>query len=922
MIYGQSQNLDSLNQYYGWEENTHFIDQKVKFASITFIEVIKNNQSLFVSDSSGCYRIINLETGKLEYISYGNKPKVFAIYKDSVVYSVGENSNRFLSDTIFFYDLKSAQIVNSIRIFGGSFGPNHEITNNQYSFHKSNHLVTSGYVLKFGGYGAFWAIYASRIYSLDSLKFVLNPKILTGDAINFLWGKDSSLSSNIYFQNDGPNFNPKYYVCAKNKLVNYNFQFMNGFKLFDNTEKNLFVAYNNQIAIGSLEINGKYVINKIDDNIFQFALDNRNRVLFGDLLGSKLVIYNWKNFSNYFYKEFKDTIGKSRIISLPDNQSILLASSKGILRKINFKSIDSLKANFVTDKNHINIGEEIVFTNKSIGSIDSIKWYISDKFITSENQFKYLFQKEGLYSVKLVVFSDMKNDTLIKESLIQVNSLNVPKIPNFEISQVIGIPSLNIKLKNTSEVTFEKYLWELDSNIFSTEANPSYTYFKTGIFRISLFGIDGNDTSKITKIINVLNQDVKSKYSAYGSYDSSPQSAHNTNFYLENLLFLGNYSYAYIDRFENSGRNGGTYYEEKIKTLVHVNPYFPENNYKIKDVNNFYPYLDEGIITNKFQFYNKVGQYLFTKVIDIDCKIIPDNENNLIFCYKNNILKCYDKYFSELWNYNCVNTFSKNSEILDLIIYSNNIKVLTKNSVVYLGYEVLDLKGNSLQKRPLNISFNSINKRSENLYLSKHNSLITILNDEGNIINQKQSLNTNYFYLDSLFFITIEEDKGKVRNMIVFNNSLDTLVNYFDQKISNIFAGGAWAQSIMLDDKSIIIASNFYDNNCNSYEINRILFKNIGQQIFADSKLIQMIDKIFISPNPATDYITISLSPAGGGRGWTPEIFNIFGEKESTPSSLRDATPQEGNLRIDVSNLAPGVYFIRIGDKFEKFIKI
>jgi photosystem II stability/assembly factor-like uncharacterized protein len=81
-------------------------------------------------------------------------------------------------------------------------------------------------------------------------------------------------------------------------------------------------------------------------------------------------------------------------------------------------------------------------------------------------------------------------------------------------------------------------------------------------------------------------------------------------------------------------------------------------------------------------------------------------------------------------------------------------------------------------------------------------------------------------------------------------------------------------------------------------------------------------NKILISPNPASDYITISLSPAGGGRGWTPEIFNIFGEKESTPSSLRDATPQEGNFRIDVSNLAPGVYFIKIGDRFEKFIKM
>jgi hypothetical protein len=97
---------------------------------------------------------------------------------------------------------------------------------------------------------------------------------------------------------------------------------------------------------------------------------------------------------------------------------------------------------------------------------------------------------------------------------------------------------------------------------------------------------------------------------------------------------------------------------------------------------------------------------------------------------------------------------------------------------------------------------------------------------------------------------------------------------------------------------------------------------------------VNEINSIFsISPNPASDYIEISLSPAGGCRGWTlssdvipakagiyVEIFNIFGELQELPRP--SGTPsKEGEVRLDISNLASGVYFIKIGDRFEKFVK-
>ncbi len=76
-----------------------------------------------------------------------------------------------------------------------------------------------------------------------------------------------------------------------------------------------------------------------------------------------------------------------------------------------------------------------------------------------------------------------------------------------------------------------------------------------------------------------------------------------------------------------------------------------------------------------------------------------------------------------------------------------------------------------------------------------------------------------------------------------------------------------------------------------------------------------------ISPNPAEDYIEISV----GARHALPypdiRIFNVFGEIVSTSVCSAD-TSASGGQRIDVSDLPSGMYFVRVGDKVRKFLKI
>ncbi|MDT3738687.1 MAG: T9SS type A sorting domain-containing protein [Candidatus Kapabacteria bacterium] len=76
---------------------------------------------------------------------------------------------------------------------------------------------------------------------------------------------------------------------------------------------------------------------------------------------------------------------------------------------------------------------------------------------------------------------------------------------------------------------------------------------------------------------------------------------------------------------------------------------------------------------------------------------------------------------------------------------------------------------------------------------------------------------------------------------------------------------------------------------------------------------------ILITPNPADDFITIhtseSLQPS---EGYKVQIFDLLGI-EIISESIH---PMTTSHRMNIENLPAGVYFIRIGGKVEKFVKI
>jgi hypothetical protein len=80
--------------------------------------------------------------------------------------------------------------------------------------------------------------------------------------------------------------------------------------------------------------------------------------------------------------------------------------------------------------------------------------------------------------------------------------------------------------------------------------------------------------------------------------------------------------------------------------------------------------------------------------------------------------------------------------------------------------------------------------------------------------------------------------------------------------------------------------------------------------------------QINISPNPATDYIDVILSERSEAKNpdLSVKIYDVLGVCVQTHPP---APSREGErIRLDVSGLAAGVYFVRVGGRMYKFVKM
>jgi len=166
--------------------------------------------------------------------------------------------------------------------------------------------------------------------------------------------------------------------------------------------------------------------------------------------------------------------------------------------------------------------------------------------------------------------------------------------------------------------------------------------------------------------------------------------------------------------------------------------------------------------------------------------------------------------------------------------------------------------------------------------------------------------------------------------LLVWHSSKPNIIKYLVEVASDYeFTGISFADS--LSDTTRFISGI----NHNSYIYWRVKAKNstgwgpysdiwrFNKSEFSDIEEKQINNDFQVSPNPVTDFMEISFSihTLNSMVDDKIEIFSVMGEKLlSCPNTHYSKlnTPS----KIDVSSLAPGVYFVKVGERVSKFVKI
>ncbi len=100
------------------------------------------------------------------------------------------------------------------------------------------------------------------------------------------------------------------------------------------------------------------------------------------------------------------------------------------------------------------------------------------------------YEDPGFYDIELKTFNQYCRDSITK----RVQILPPPPIAIFEPDS-IGCPPLEITFSNTSEYA-DSYIWDFDDGTFSTEVNPTHTFYQSKGHHVKLaaFGMSGTDT--------------------------------------------------------------------------------------------------------------------------------------------------------------------------------------------------------------------------------------------------------------------------------------------------------------------------------------------------------------------------------------------------------------------------------------------
>jgi YVTN family beta-propeller protein len=168
----------------------------------------------------------------------------------------------------------------------------------------------------------------------------------------------------------------------------------------------------------------------------------------------------------------------------------------------------------------------VSFTDESLGSPTSWKWYFGDGTNSTEQNPMHTYSKVGIYSITLTASNAGGISSVTKSSYITVsNGLNTP-VAAFSALPSSGTAPLSVSFADESAGFPTSWKWYFGDGTNSTERNPVHTYSKAGIYSVTLTVNNAGGSSSVTKsgwitVSNSLNIPVAT-FSAYPTSGKAP----------------------------------------------------------------------------------------------------------------------------------------------------------------------------------------------------------------------------------------------------------------------------------------------------------------------------------------------------------------------------------------------------------------
>ena len=316
--------------------------------------------------------------------------------------------------------------------------------------------------------------------------------------------------------------------------------------------------------------------------------------------------------------------------------------------------------------------------------------------------------------------------------------------------------------------------------------------------------------------------------------------------------------------------------------------------------------------TTQLQNFDVYGDFLFGLGF---YKYGTDSLNSYLSIYniKNKTLLKYDKHNSDMpdyitessgLSYNYADTVPQNIAVdKDLNPWILTSKSLMKFSTT--GSEIFDLSYHGVK---LYLDFFVYDNNSNELIISSYNYIQNYYFDiisknidsmsisesgiKGNLIQLKKLTDNNIWASDDSGYLYRYKGKGKFE---IFNLSINNKDHL----------------GFPLNDFSIDYNKNLHLATEIGLLTNNTILSDVKENFET------LADELKISPNPARDYIYIqpseSFLPLNSSE---IEIFDLLG------TVVNAIHPMTGSNRMNIEHLMPGLYFVKIGNRVEKFVKI